>query len=97
MIIILMPAIIVGSIINPILGAIAAIINFIVLGYLFYLMYAHHKLATDYDKEYPQSLVHPNKVYKEIQIRKKNENIEYDVASLGLMETLRFIKKNRNP
>jgi hypothetical protein len=96
MIAVCMPAFIAAAVINPVLGVFAAILLFAILGYELSLIYRHHKIAVDYDKGYPQSLVHPNRIYKEIQIRKKNENMEYDCAALGLLETIRYIRKRTN-
>jgi hypothetical protein len=93
MLFVFMPAIAIGAMIHPVLGVIAIILGFIVTIYIVYLMFEHHKVATDYDKGYPQSLVHPLKAYKEIQIRKRNENMEYDVGALGFVETFRDLKK----
>jgi hypothetical protein len=59
-----LPMMIGGYIVHPILGFAIAIVNWTLLGYVIYLMWKNHELATDYDKGYPQNLAHPGRIYR---------------------------------
>ncbi|MEW5761399.1 MAG: hypothetical protein AB1779_11610 [Candidatus Thermoplasmatota archaeon] len=78
-----------------IIAAFVLPITLLALIYTFYQLFKKVSYIAKYLKGYPQNLAHPKKIYREIQIRKKQEGKEYDPTPLGLIETIRWVRRKK--